>query len=149
MKLSKIISEKQDKCQVITIEESSTLTQAAKLFCKHHIGALLVKKNNKYVGIITERDIIKMCSYESEFYKINVTELMTEEIISCNISDDIQHALKIMTTHNIRHIPVYENDEIIGVISIGDILKQLYEEDEIVLHDISDLTGSTSRNKVF
>jgi len=149
MKLAKILSEKSSKGEVFSIADTATLTQAAKLFCLHHVGALLVKQGEKFVGIITERDIIRMCSYESEFYNIEVTELMTEDIVTCKADDDVQYALKVMNTHSIRHIPIAEGKSIIGVISIGDIIQELYNEDEIMIHDIADLTGGSSRNKVF
>ncbi len=149
MKLSKVLSEKQGSGEVYTIGSDSTLKEAAKLFCKYHIGALLVKDKDRYIGIITERDVIRMCCYESEFYNIKVTELMTEGVIYCKDDDTLDYALRVMGTHNIRHIPIIQNKEIVGVVSVGDILKELYEEDEIVLHDIADLTGITVRNKVY
>jgi len=149
MKLSKILSEKGNKGEVFKISEASTLSQAAQLFCKFHVGALLVTQDDRFVGIITERDIIKMCCYESEFYNIKVTELMTEDVVYCKMDDEVEYAMKVMGRHNIRHMPVTEGKEIVGVVSIGDILSELYEADEIVLHDIADLTGATSRNKVF
>lgn len=149
MKLAKILSEKSSKGAVFSIADTASLTQAAKMFCQHRVGALLVKQDEKIVGIITERDIIRMCSYESEFYNIQVTELMTEDVVTCKSDDDVQYALKVMNTHDIRHIPITDNNTIIGVISIGDIIQELYNEDEIVIHDIADLTGGSSRNKVF
>jgi len=150
MKLAKILSEKHEKDEVYTIDSSSCLKDAAKLFCQHRIGALLVKDpDGKYTGIITERDIIKMCCFEAEFYNIEVTELMTEEIVCCKYDDDVDYALKVMGRHKIRHIPVVKGKDIVGVISIGDIIQELYEEDEIVIHDIADMTGANSKNKVF
>ena len=149
MKLSKILSEKSCKGKVFTVDESATLSLAAQLFYQHHVGALLVTQGERYVGIITERDIIKMCCYESEFYNIKVTELMTEDVVYCKADDEVEHAMKVMGRHNIRHIPITEGKTIIGVVSIGDILSELYAADEIVLHDIADMTGATSRNKVF
>ena len=148
MKLSKIISEKR-KEEVYTIEDTATLTQAAKLFCEHRIGALLVERDGAIVGIITERDIIRICSYEAEFYNIKVSELMTEDIVYCNVDCDIHDALKIMARHKIRHIPITDNGNVVGVISIGELIQELYKESEATVHDIADLTGSNSRNKVF
>jgi len=90
-----------------------------------------------------------MCCFEAEFYNIEVTELMTEEIVCCKYDDDVDYALKVMGRHKIRHIPVVKGKDIVGVISIGDIIQELYEEDEIVIHDIADMTGANSKNKVF
>ena len=149
MKLSKILSEKKCKEEVYSIEGSATLTEAAKLFCKYRIGALIVKKDDDVVGIITERDIIRVCSYESEFYKISVSEFMTEDIVYCNADDDVHDALKIMAKHTIRHIPVLDNGNLVGVISVGELIHELYKESEITVHDIGDLSGANSRNKVF
>ena len=149
MKLSKILSAKSDENKVLSIVDTASLTAAAKLFCEHHVGSLLVKRNDEYIGIITERDIIKMCTYKSEFYHMQVTEIMTEDMVTCELDNDVDHVLKVMAKHNIRHIPVADEDVIVGVITIGDILKELYEEDEIVIHDIADLSGANSRNKVY
>jgi CBS domain-containing protein len=149
MKLSKVLSSKGRIGKIFTISSEATLSEAAKIFSDNHIGALLVKDKDSFLGIITEKDIIRICSYESEFYKITVSEVMTVDVIYADINTHIRDAMRIMGKNSIRHLPVKDGDEIVGVVSIGDILEELYEEDEVALRDVGDLGGAMNRNNVF
>ena len=116
---------------VISINENKTVFNAIKLLNEKNIGALPVLNNKaELCGIISERDIIRAMSQNIEinFKKSLINSIMTSRVISINnttISEDI---MDIMTKNKIRHIPIVENKLLIGIVSIGDVVKRLLEK---------------------
>jgi len=89
----------------------------------YHIGALLVMDGPKLKGIMTERDILKALSkFKDGILKLKVSDIMTTPLISCNSDDSIEDVMGKMTQHHIRHLPVFESDKLMGIISIGDLV---------------------------
>ena len=119
------------KREVVSINENKTVFNAIKLLNEKNIGALPVLNNNaELCGIISERDIIRVMSQNIEinFKKSLIKSVMTSRVISINnntISEDI---MDIMTNNKIRHIPIVENKLLIGIVSIGDVVKRLLEK---------------------
>lgn len=116
--------------EVITIEMEKTVHEAIKVLVKHNIGALLVlDKKETLVGIITERDILRECADRSGLLKkTKIKEVMTKDLIIGVLDDEIEYTMGIMTKNRIRHLPILDNNNIVGVISIGDVVKaQLHE----------------------
>lgn len=116
--------------EVISINMDKTLHEAIKVLVKHNIGALLILDNGgKLVGIISERDILRECAERSDLLKkTRIKEVMTKDLIIGVLDDDIEYTMGIMTKNRVRHLPVLDNDQTVGVISIGDVVKaQLHE----------------------
>ena len=116
---------------VISISENKTIYKAIKLLGKNNIGALPVLNNNMQLcGIISERDIIKNISNNTslDFKKSFVNSIMTSVVITINRNIKSEDIMDIMSKNKIRHIPIVENKLLIGIVSIGDVLKRLLEK---------------------
>jgi len=89
------------------------------------IGALLVENENGGIaGILSERDIVGgMAPHGADLHDVAVEELMTRDIIRCSPDDTVNKAMAMMTDRRIRHLPVFEGEDLIGFISIGDLVK--------------------------
>jgi len=117
--------------EVISINENDTIYDAIKLLSKNKIGALPVINNQrKLCGIVSERDIINAISENKEI-KLSLSDInsiMTSKVITCNKDTQSNVLMKIMTTNKIRHIPILEKNLLIGIVSIGDVVKRLLEK---------------------
>ncbi len=116
---------------VISIGENKTIYNAIKLLGKNNIGALpVLNKNMQLCGIISERDIIKNISNNTsvDFKKSFVNSIMTSVVITINRNIKSEDIMDIMSKNKIRHIPIVENKLLIGIVSIGDVLKRLLEK---------------------
>jgi CBS domain-containing protein len=119
------------KRDVISINENKTVFNAIKLLTESNIGALPVLNDNaELCGIISERDIIRAMSENmgTNFKKSLINSIMTSNVITISnntISEDI---MDIMTKNKIRHIPIVENKLLMGIVSIGDVVKRLLEK---------------------
>jgi CBS domain-containing protein len=109
---------------VFTISPDATLQDAVKLLTEHNIGALVVTGlNAEVVGIISERDVVRRAAEDQQFFSRSVSEIMTREVIVGLPEDDIMSVAHTMTERRFRHIPIIDKDQLIGIISIGDLLK--------------------------
>jgi CBS domain-containing protein len=91
---------------------------------KHNIGALVVIDENKHlVGILSERDIIRRAADTDEVFSLPVDQLMTKEVVVCDSKDDVMSVAHMMTEKRFRHVPVVDEGKLVGIVSIGDILK--------------------------
>jgi CBS domain-containing protein len=110
------------KC--ITIKADSTISNLTDLLSLHDIGAVIVvDNNNKPIGIVSERDVIK--NYSKNYNDIK--NIMTNKLISCDLSISSTNLLEIMNKNKVRHVPIINNDELLGIVSIGDVVKRLIE----------------------
>jgi len=117
--------------EIISINENNTIYDAIKLLSKNKIGALPVINNQKTLcGIVSERDIIHAISENKEikFSLSHINSIMTSKIITCNKDTKSNVLMEMMTTNKIRHIPILENNLLIGIVSIGDVVKRLLEK---------------------
>ena len=116
---------------VISLNEDNTIYDAINLLAKNKIGALPVVKNQKILcGIISERDIIRELAKDikKNLKKSLVSTIMTSKVITCNKFTKSDELMDIMTVNKIRHIPIIEGENLIGIISIGDVVKRLIEK---------------------
>ena len=121
---------------VETIHPDATLRQAIRKLCEKRIGSLLVMGSNgdsgRPVGILTERDILRQCDAGADLDRMPVGEAMVTKLIVGLLHDDVQRAMATMTEHRIRHLPVLDErtGQVAGLLSIGDVVGALLEEDE-------------------
>ncbi len=123
----------QDKGRKIyAVNEDATIRQAVEMLKSHNIGALLVTDNNGQLsGILSERDIIRRSlNQETGFRDEHVSKSMTSDVVSVAPDIGINEVMEIMTNSRIRHIPVVENGDIVGLVSIGDVVKRKIAEAE-------------------
>jgi CBS domain-containing protein len=122
MKVQRILATKAQG--VITITPEKTLKDAAALLTQHTIGAVVVvNEAGKVVGILSERDIIRTITHHQQPLSQMVNEVMTKRVITGTPEDDIYSVAHVMTENRFRHLPIMEDGQLIGMISIGDITK--------------------------
>ncbi len=111
--------------QIISIRPEQNLADALQILQQNNIGALVVIETNQHVvGILSERDIVRVATGNPDFFDMRVDEVMTRDVVLGILDDDITHVAHVMTEKRFRHLPVVdEQKHIIGIVSIGDILK--------------------------
>ena len=144
MKVEKILKQ---KGTIYSIHPGKSVCEAAKLMVEKRIGALMVLDDEEnIIGIITERDVLRRCAVvRGDMQCAPVQEIMTpkEDIITANKECDLRHVMNIMTENNIRHIPILDNDTLVGFISIRDVVKILLQDAEIENKQLMDYMAST------
>jgi CBS domain-containing protein len=110
---------------VISIEPTANLAAAAELLSTHRIGALVVlDAEGRLVGILSERDIVRrMADGGSAALQLPVAQVMTRNVSTCDVNDSISSVMDRMTEGKFRHMPVFDEDRLAGLVSIGDVLK--------------------------
>ena len=123
MKLAELIRGKSH--EIVKIRADRNIAEASITLTENKIGALLVEdQNGKIVGILSERDIVGgMAPHGADLHDVEVSELMTPDLIHCSPQDTVNQAMAMMTDRRIRHLPVLDGDELVGFISIGDLVK--------------------------
>jgi len=123
MKLAELIKGKQK--EIVKIRDNSKIAMAASTMTEAKIGALLVEDDaGEIVGILSERDIVRgMGPHGADLHDVEVSELMTRNLIRCAPDDSVNEAMAMMTDRRIRHLPVFEGEALVGFISIGDLVK--------------------------
>ncbi len=127
---------------VITCRPEDTVQAAATLMSSNRIGAMPVRDTEgQVVGMISERDIVRAFStHSARLVDLLVADLMTKKVITCTSKTTIREAMETMSSSRIRHLPVFHNEEFVGVISIGDTLATMLEAKKMeadVLRDIA------------
>lgn len=123
---------KQKGSETISMYQHESVANAASILVDENIGSVLVlDKNDQVVGILSERDIVYgMKNYGANLNEVQVKELMTTELIKCQPEDDLHKVMSMMTDRRVRHLPVFEGKQLLGIISIGDLVKNRIEEVE-------------------
>ncbi|MCH8160958.1 MAG: CBS domain-containing protein [Chloroflexi bacterium] len=122
MKIESILATKSSN--VITVGPDQSLREAVNLLAEHNIGVLIVvDEPGRPVGIISERDIIREAARTEAALDQTVSRVMTEDLITASPEDDLETVLQTMTARRFRHLPIMDQDRLIGVISIGDLVK--------------------------
>ncbi|HYF62854.1 MAG TPA: CBS domain-containing protein [Herpetosiphonaceae bacterium] len=109
---------------MISISPEQTLKEAIGVLAQHNIGALLVLDADKsMVGILSERDIIRHIARDEQALGQPIASIMTSNVITGRPQDDVQSVMATMTERRFRHLPIMDGDALIGIISIGDVVK--------------------------
>jgi len=130
--------------QVITVCPDATLQRAAELLARHNIGVLLVvDAGDRPVGIISERDIVRCFAADGDGWAATtVLSSMTADLIVGVPTDEVGYVMQVMTQQRIRHLPIVDEGELCGLVSIGDVVKaQLNESEAEIRHLRSYITG--------
>lgn len=134
MKISELLRAKAESSgdEVITIGPDGTVTDVLAVLAEHHIGALVVASDDTVVGIVSERDVVRRLHERgADLLDAAVSEIMTTSVLSCGPDDDVDRIAATMTERRIRHMPVLEGDELIGLVSIGDVVKSRIQQLEV------------------
>ena len=109
---------------VLKIDASATVFEALKKVVEQNVGSILVTRGEDVVGIMTERDYLrKIAIFGRTSHDTLVGEIMSSPLIYVTPETTVEESMAIMTDRRIRHLPVVENDEVVGIVSIGDIVK--------------------------
>jgi CBS domain-containing protein len=115
------------------------MIDALNLLAKKDVGALMVTKDGKMVGIVSERDFVRSIAKTGQcLLHSTVERYMTTDISSVSPDTTIDQCMQLMTDKHIRHLPVLENDKLIAVISIGDVVRDLISNKELTINQLED-----------
>jgi CBS domain-containing protein len=117
---------------VYSIEAEASVADAVARMVQHNIGSLPIVDDDRHlVGIFTERDVLRGTHRDCRgFAEAKIQEVMTHNPVSCNLDDDLHHVMGKMTEYRVGQLPVLLNEQLVGLISIGDVVKNLYEKVE-------------------
>jgi CBS domain-containing protein len=117
--------------QIQSVEPDTKLSAAIKMLGERRIGAVLVMSEGRIEGILSERDIVRVLGERgAAVLEEPVSAVMTRKVVSCRQSDTVSAIMEMMTLGKFRHLPVVEEGRVVGLISIGDIVKRRVEEFE-------------------
>jgi CBS domain-containing protein len=124
---------------VLSVQPDAKLSAAVKILSERRIGAVLVMSGTRVEGILSERDIVRVLGERgASVLDEPVGAVMTRKVVSCRPSDTVSGLMEVMTSGKFRHLPVMENERLIGLVSIGDVVKlrvKEYEDEQEALRD--------------
>jgi CBS domain-containing protein len=126
--------------EVVTIEPSASLASAVGLLAEKRIGALLILgAGRRIVGILSERDIVcALAERGAGALKEPVSQTMTRKVSTCNENETVSNIMERMTDERSRHVPVVDQGQLVGIVSIGDVVKhrlEVMERDSVAMHN--------------
>ena len=120
--------------EVFMISPDITVLEALKIMAQHNTGALMVVNDKKVEGILSERDCVrKMDLAGRTAKKTKVADIMTAKVIYVEASQPVEECMALMIDKNIRHLPVYDGKELLGLISVRDVLKEMVDVQKFML----------------
>ena len=115
--------------QVVSVARQAPVLEAIRVMAEHHIGAVLVMEGEQLLGILSERDYARKVILQGRSsHDTAVAVIMSSPVVCVGPHDSVAECMSIMTEKHIRHLPVVEGERVIGVISIGDLVKEMIEE---------------------
>ena len=122
---------------VVTTTTETSVYEALALMARHDIGCLPVLEEGRLVGILSERDYARGVVLQGRSSRdMTVGELMTAPVVVIARGDTIQHCMTLMTRERVRHLPVLEDERLVGIVTIGDVVKQIMSEQALLIHEL-------------
>ncbi|MBI5551870.1 MAG: CBS domain-containing protein [Desulfobacterales bacterium] len=122
---------------IYAITPESSVFQALQLMAEKNVGALMVMTGDTVEGLISERDYARKIVLKGRLSRdVPVREIMSPEIVAIGPEEDVERCMTLMTHKRVRHLPVFENERLIGLISIGDIVKAIIEHKEETIRQL-------------
>jgi CBS domain-containing protein len=122
---------------IFTISPNATVLEAIKIMADKGVGALVVAEDEKVVGIFSERDYTrKIALMERTSESTPVSDIMTSKVISVSLNHTVEECLQLMTDRHLRHLPVLDQEKLVGFISIGDLVKAAMEDQRILIEQL-------------
>lgn len=127
-----------------SIEPLTTAYNALQIMAEKNVGALLVMEKEKLVGIFSERDYArKVILKEKSSKNTSVGELMTREVIYIDAKSTLEESMALMTAKRIRHLPVLKNNRLIGIVTLGDVVRQIISDQQFAIRELEKyITGA-------
>ena len=122
---------------MISIRPDAPVSDAVRLLADKNIGAVLVLDNERLVGILSERDYLRKVAIGTQSpEKIPVSEIMTRQVLVVTPAQSNEECMALMTDKHIRHLPVIDNNKVVGVLSIGDLVKDTISEQQFTINQL-------------
>lgn len=123
--------------EIYAISPDAPVLDAIKLMAEKRIGALLVLQAGRLAGILSERDYARKVVLQGRSSRDTpVRDIMTAQVVSVGLADTTDHCMQLVTDQRIRHLPVIDGDAVLGVISIGDLVKAVMEDQQLELDQL-------------
>jgi len=120
--------------EVKTIERSQTVFEAILMMDEYHIGSLVVTDSGSLVGVVTERDYAcKVTLKGKEAQTTTVGDIMSGRVVVAKLETTLNECMALMTDKRLRHLPIMEGDQLLGLVSIGDVVKEVIDEQNFVI----------------
>lgn len=137
--MAKVSQLLEDKGKAVhTIAPDDSVFSALEQMAGHNIGALPVLEKNKLVGLISERDYArKVILHGHTSRDLKVRDIMSTQVMCAALDDDVERCMAIMTEKRVRHLPVIEKGKLVGLVSIGDLVKSIISEQQFVIEQMT------------
>jgi CBS domain-containing protein len=123
--------------QVFSIAPEATVLDALSMMAEHNIGALLVMSEGEMVGIVSERDCVRKVDLMGKnANETRIKDIMTSNVITMEASHPLEECMSLMIEKNFRHMPVCEGKELLGILSVRDVLKEVIEVQQLMLSEL-------------
>ncbi|MBT8062130.1 MAG: CBS domain-containing protein [Xanthomonadales bacterium] len=123
---------------VLAVKQNDSVFDAIRLMAEVNVGAVLVTEEKSIIGIFTERDYLQKIALNSRSSRnTEVKEVMSSPVITATPHDSVRQCMETMTSCRCRHLPVVDGEELLGIVSIGDLVKKLLEEKESEIEQLS------------
>ena len=134
--VAQVINNKAEQ-SIFTISPNATVLEAIKIMADKGVGALVVAEDEKLLEIFSERDYTrKIALMDRSSSNTLVADIMTVKVITVNLSHTVEECLGLMTDRHLRHLPVLENDKLVGFISIGDLVKAAMDDQRVLIEQL-------------
>jgi CBS domain-containing protein len=130
--------------EIWSIAPQATIYEALQVMSDKDVGALLVVHKGNVVGIFSERDYARKLILKGKFSKdTSVEELMTRKVLYVGPESTIEDCMALMTAKSVRHLPILKNERLIGIVTLGDVVKQIISDQEFTIHQLENyISGS-------
>ncbi len=144
-RVRQLLSSKGNKAQAVySVAPTDTVYHALETMAEHNVGALVVLENGKLAGVVSERDYARKVILKGLASRdVQVAELMTREVITVTPDDTIATCMKHMNERNIRHLPVLENEQVVGVVSINDVVATIMKDQAFEIEQLQGYISGT------
>lgn len=123
--------------QVHSVGPEASVLEALQVLAEHNVGALAVLEGGRLAGMFSERDYARKVILQGKASRDTpVRDSMTADVVTVSPSDDMAHCMKLMTERRIRHLPVIDDGQLVGLISVGDVVKAVMEEQRFMIEQL-------------
>ncbi|HVN15057.1 MAG TPA: CBS domain-containing protein [Anaerolineales bacterium] len=132
--------------EVFSISPDATVFDALKIMAEHNLGALLVTRGKAVEGILSERDCVRKLDLEGRNARTaKVKEIMTSKVLYIEANRPLEECMALMIEKNIRHLPVYDEDKLLGLVSVRDVLKEVVDAQQYMISHLENYITSSGR----
>jgi CBS domain-containing protein len=137
---------RQKGSRVHSVEPGASVLQALELMADKNIGAVMVMVGDKVAGILSERDCVRKIDLAGKSARdTTVQEIMTRDVLYVEAGQPVEECMALMIDKNIRHLPVYENGKLLGLMSVRDVLKEVVDYQKFIIKQLEHYIAGTGR----